>query len=361
VISNEDSPLERWVFKASKELLYRFSYWKSFYNSFNIKIDIDIEEAGFNPICKAITLDVLDGVLVGYQRSELFGPKGLFFGDFPHHIFFSWNKRGVEKLIENYNRNNSYVVSGYCYDYVFKEHLKECDLLRRKLRNLDVQFIIGLFDNISGAHSHFSKDMLKTFYKSFLNWVLQDKSIGMILKPKKYRFIKKKLPEIANIIKQAESTGRCIVLPESQGSFPSRVSSVSDIAVGIGISSALIESVLAGTRGVLCDLTHHRSHFFYEAGHNKIIFDSIELLIESLKQYQQKIKCKDNIGDFSLWNDLLDPFRDGKANSRIANYIESLLNGFERGGKRGAIISNSNKLYRKVWDDNKVIEIQDYD
>ncbi len=361
MIYKKDLPLEQWVFKTSKELLYRFSYWKSFYKAFNIKIDIDIEEAGYNPVCKAITLDVLGGALVGYQRSELFGPKGLFFGDFPHHIFFPWNKRGIENLMENDNKNNSYVISGYCYDYAFKEHIKECKLLRRKLNNMGVNFIIALFDNIFGAHSHFSKKIIESFYKSFLNWMLQDKSIGLILKPKKHWFIRKNLPEIENIIKQAQSTGRCIVLPDSQGSFPSRASKISDIAVGIGISSALIESVLTGTRGILCDLTHHRSHFFYKAGHNKIIFDSIELLIESLKQYKQNIKDKNNLGDFSLWNDLLDPFRDGKANSRIANHIELLLNGFERGNNRGAIISNSNKHYKSVWGDNKVVEIQDYD
>ncbi len=361
VISNQDSPLERWVFKTSKELLYRFSYWKSFYKAFNIKIDIDIEQAGFNPICKAITLDVLGGVLVGYQRSELFGGKGLFFGGFPHHVFFSWNKRGIENLMENDNRNNSYIISGYCYDYVFKEHLKECDLLRRQLKGLGVHFVIALFDNIFGAHSHFSKDMLESFYKSFFNWVLQDKSIGLVLKPKKHWFIKENLQEIEDIIKQAESTGRCIVLPDSQGSFPSRASKISDIAVGIGISSALIESVLAGTRGILCDLTHHRSHYFSKVGHNKIYFDSIELLIESLKQYKQNINDKNNLGDFSFCSDLLDPYRDGKANFRIANYIESLLNGFEQGRNRGTIIGNSNKQYKKVWGDNKVIEVQDYD
>jgi len=361
MIPNKDLPLDRWVFKTSKELLYRFSYWSSFYKAFNIQIDIDIEEAGFNPVCKAITLDVLGGVLVGYQRSELFGPKGLFFGDFPHHVFFSWNKRGIENLMDNNNRNNSYVISGYCYDYAFKENLDECNLMRRKLNDQGVNFIIALFDNIFGDHSHFSKNIIESFYKGFLNWVLQDKSIGLVLKPKKHWFIKKNLPEIENIIKHAESTGRCIVLPESQGSFPSRVSKISDIAVGVGISSALIESVLAGTRGILCDLTHHRSHFFYEAGHNKIIFDSIELLIEFLIQYKQNIKDKNNLGDFSLWNDLLDPFRDGKANSRIANHIESLLNGFERGNNRDTIIGNSNKQYKNVWGDNKVIEVQDYD
>lgn len=357
----KDVPIEQWVFKASKNLLYNFAYWMSFYKTFNIKVDIDIEETGDNNVCKAITLEILGGVLVGYQRSELFGPKGMFLGSFPQHIFFTWNKRGIENLLENDNKNNSYIISGYCYDYVFKEHLQECNLLRRKLNDMGVNFIIALFDNSFGAHSHFSKKIIESFYKNFLNWMFQDKDVGLILKPKKHWFVKKNLPEIEDIIKDAQSTGRCIVLSNSQGLFPSNVSRVSDIAVGIGISTALLEAVLTGTRGILCDLTHHRSYHFYKMGYNKIIFDNIELLIESLKQYKTGINDKSDLGDFSLWTDLLDPFRDGKAHTRIANYLKFLLKGFEQGGNRSSVIKNANNQYKDTWGDNKVVEIQDYD
>lgn len=361
MVYKKDLPLEQWVFKTSKELLYRFSYWKSFYKAFNIKIDFDIEEPGYNNVCKAITLDVLGGVLVGFQRSELSGPKGSFLGMFPQHIFFTWNKRVIENLLENDNRNNSYIISGYCYDYVFQEHLQECNLLRRKLDDLGVYFIIALFDNIFGDHSHFSRNIIESFYKNFLNWVIEDKSVGLILKPKKHWFLKKNLPEIENIIKQAESTGRCIVLPDSQGSFPSRASRISDIAVGIGISSALIESVLTGTRGILCDLTHCHSHLFYKDGYNKIIFDDIELMIKSLKQYKSGVHKNNDLGDFSPWYDLLDPFRDRKAYTRIGNHLNLLLKGFEQGNNRSSVIRNANKQYKAAWGDNKVVEIQNYD
>ena len=261
----------------------------------------------------------------------------------------------------NDNRNNSYIVSGYCYDYAFKVHLKECNLLRRKLKDRDVHFIIALFDNTFGDHSHFSKNMIESFYKRFLNWVLQDKSIGLILKPKQHRFIKRNLPEIESIIKQAQSTGRCMVLPDSQGSFPSRASKISDIAVGIGISTALIESVLTGTRGILCDLTHCHSHLFYKDGYNKIIFDDIELMIKSLKQYKSDVHKNYDLGDFSPWYDLLDQFRDGKAYTRIGSYLNLLLKGFEQGNNRSSVIKNANKQYKATWGANNVVEIQNYD
>lgn len=357
----KDVPLERWVSMTSKELLFSFSYWMSFYKAFNIKIDIDIQESGYNNVCKAITLDILGGVLVGFQRSEFFGPKGLFLGDFPHHIFFSWNKRGIENLVENDNRNNSYIISGYCYDYALNELPQECDLLKRKLNKSGASFIVAIFDNNFGSHSHFSKKIIKLFYESFFNWMLQESDIGLILKPKNYAFLTKNLPGIEDIVKKAQLTGRCVILSNSQGRFPSNISRASDVAVGIGISTALLEAVLPGTRGVLCDLTHCRSHFFYKKGYNKIIFDNVELLIDSLRQYKIGTNDKSDLGDFSLWLDLLDPFRDGKAHNRIGNYLYFLHKGFEQGSSRKTIIKNANKQYKDNWGDNKVVEIQDYE
>lgn len=352
-----NSSLERWIYWAAKDLLFNFAYWKSFYTDFNIKIDIDIEEAGVLNVCKAIALDSLDGIMVGFQRSEMSGTKGMFLGLHPHHVLFTWNKRGISSLADSENINYCSIISGYCYDYIFKEHHQECFEMKKRLNDSKDNFIVAFYDNIFGSHSHFSINMMEIMYRSLLHWLLQDEDIVLILKPKKAWFLRKNLPDIYRLIDIAQEKGQCIVI-DSPGCFPSYTASACDIAVGIGISSALLEAVLAGARGVMCDLTCHWSSPFYALGHNRIIFENVELLLEALKKYKADTvsRRKNDLGDFSPWLDLLDPFRDGNAHKRIGRYISDLFDSFESSFDRKRTIDYANRRYREIWGNDKVVE-----
>lgn len=349
--------LDRWVYRTAKDLLSNYAYWRAFYTEFNIKIDIDTEEMGELNVCKAITLDVLGGVLASYQRSEMSGTKGMLLGLYPQHVFFTWNKRGISSLADNDNRNYCCVISGYCYDYIFKENLREGSEMRKMLNGSKTNFAVVFYDNIFGSHSHFSRKMMETMYERLLQWLFQDKDIVLILKPKKMWFLRKNLPEIYKLINIAQGTGRCIVL-DLQACFPSNIASACDIAVGVGISSALLEAVLTGTRGVMCDLSQHRSSLFYSIGHNRIVFDSVDLLMESLKKYKADAdgRHENNLGNFSPWLDLLDPFRDGNAHKRIGGYLSDLLSAFESGFDRRAALEYVNTRYREIYGEDKVVE-----
>jgi len=81
------------------------------------------------------------------------------------------------------------------------------------------------------------------FYREFLKWVIEEKDVGIIIKPKKPKYFKR-LIEVKQILAQARETGRCIVLTESLGRLASDAAHPADIAVGIGISSAVIDSRL---------------------------------------------------------------------------------------------------------------------
>jgi hypothetical protein len=60
-------------------------------------------------------------------------------------------------------------------------------------------------------------------------------------------------------------------------------------------------------------------------------------------------------GDWSSIIDELDPFRDGKAAQRMGNYLNWLIQGFEKGVDKEVIMSDAAERYGKEWGYDKVI------
>ena len=63
-------------------------------------------------------------------------------------------------------------------------------------------------------------------------------------------------------------------------------------------------------------------------------------------------------GDWSPIIDDLDPFRDGKAAQRMGNYLNWLIQGFEKGLDRGTNLEETAERYRKQWGADKVLSVQ---
>ena len=89
----------------------------------------------------------------------------------------------------------------------------------------------------------------------------------------------------------------------------------------------------------------------------KFIFNSLDQLWTNIENF---FEVKKNI--FSdLYPDEflneLDPFRDGKAALRIADYMKDLMEGFNKGldKKDTLLISNSN--YKHKWGEDKIKEL----
>jgi len=231
--------------------------------------------------------------------------------------------------------------------------------IREILANRGVKFIVSIFDDAFSEDIHYSKGMILIFYKYFLEWICEDKRIGLIIKPKRPG-IQNKLQEIKSLFNKACYTGRCVVLDDPAGRLPSDAAYSSDIAVGIGISSAVSEVIVAGCKGIYCDLTNYHKHPFYQFGYGRIIFNNIEELIETLKRYAEGDFCTKEIGDFSNWRNLIDPFCDGLSHRRIGGYFHSLLKVLDGGGTREEAIRYSNTLYAERWGNDKIINMNSY-
>ena len=131
-----------------------------------------------------------------------------------------------------------------------------------------------------------------------------------------------------------------------------------DMVVGTGIffSSAVIECVIHGARGVFYDypnLRHHEKKL-YEWGENKVIFPDFDSMISTLKVYKNDPSTNPYLGDWSTNQDELDPFRDDKGGKRIGIYMRWLQEAFDQGLEREGALEHANALYAEAWGEDKI-------
>jgi len=287
---------------------------------------------------------------------------------YPNDVFFSWDL-GMAKRINSTNDHiENILVSGFPFAKTNKKQNNETVAIETKLKSNNTKFNILLLDS---NHSH-NKDLdqlietstMSSFYQVFLDWVLEDEDIGLIIKPKKSELMAS-LPEvITQFEKVKKKTDRCFLVTNSFQKMPSSYLKGIDMVVGTGIffSSAVIECVLHGTKGIFYDypnLRHHEADL-YAWGENKVIFPEIDVMISTLKAYKNDPSTNPYLGDWSSNKDELDPFRDNKGGKRIGAYIGWLKEAFDEGLERQDALDRANMLYAKSWGENKLFHTSGY-
>ena len=175
---------QRWALEESQYLLSSVDFWASFYRQFGVKAHIDMEVGSDRNIAQNIAMDLTDGLRIGWQRSEFLTGYGHQLGYHPHHVYFAWNIRGVTDAENSRSRIGTVLLAGFTRDGLpFQD--AECQGLKTQLQTRGASFIIALFDNLIFREDIYSKDMMESFYTSFLEWVLEDPKVSVVTKSKK--------------------------------------------------------------------------------------------------------------------------------------------------------------------------------
>lgn len=350
-------PLAKWLTKQVEFLLKEVGYWLSFYGNFNIKVLLEPDESSLANVIQAIALDLHGGIHVGRQRSEDWGLGAI--GDHPNHVYFALNRRGGFDAQTKRNRINSVLVSGFPSKVPHNSNTGTSDL-RTTVTTKGARFVVALFDNTFWWGGSFSKSMVQNIYRGFLEWVLDDRQVGILNKSKKsLDLIMGQMPDIHELMAKALDTGRWVNLDNPFGRLPSDASRAADMSVGIGISSAAIEAVAHGGKAVHCDLSAIRSHSFYQYGYEKIVFDDLDRLLGALKRYKFDSASESELGNFAGIMDQVDPFHDGCGSERVGTYICWLMETLDLGHSRDEAITRANERYGEIWGADKMISPQD--
>ena len=155
--------------------------------------------------------------------------------------------------------------------------------------------------------------------------------------------------------------GRCYIYEASgrhTASAPPILAGLSaDVCIHSHLSSgtASLECALEGIPTLLIDREGCPDSKLYELPEGKVVFKNWPETIDALMEHFQTPQGIPGFGDWSGIIDQLDPFRDGKAASRIGTYLHWLIQGYEQGLVRDTIMADAAERYRKRWGDRFVL------
>lgn len=344
-IQAQDS-IDAWLLKLSLELVKDVKYWYGFFAEHCVKIHHDPTELGVTTIIKQMALEMFGGVSIGKLRSyPTHDPYFRFF--YPNDIFFAWGSDGAARMLKWAELDNV-LLSGLISPAKPTNH------------SIDTSdyFSILLLDNAFGDNESLDQlvytPYLKRFYELFLRWLLEDQQIYVVIKPKKSY----ELPISADLLEKSQKTGRLQVVDDPLNKSPACYAPRKHfvISTGIFLSTALMECIAVGVKGIFYDYPNLRSvePELYAWGKDKVIFNDMERMIVALKEYKASPSNCPNLGDWSVHLDGIDPFRDKKGSQRIGIYIRWLLEFFEKGLTRESAIEQANQLYASTWGDDKL-------
>ncbi|MFC1679663.1 hypothetical protein ACFL2T_05585 [Elusimicrobiota bacterium] len=357
--------VEKFIIRTARELTAEVDYWREFFLSFNVRLLFLPNEGDPSIIAQVMAMDSLGdrgGLVLGKLRSDFGDTPEAVTGYYTRHVFFTWSERYQDYFLPPFNSVGTQVVAGHPDDHIFSSTVDSLKSLRADMESRGASFLIALLDtghDPDPKAAVFSSADLEEFYRVFLEWVMTDPSVGIVIKSKKAHVIER-LPGIHSLLASAEATGRCHNLKGPLGRHPSDASKISDFAVGCGVSSALTEAVIAGCRGVHYHKHFPQDHDYFDwdrkSGRERLVFTDLAKLKTAIGGYRDDPAAWPGLGDWTSHLPSLDPFRDGKAAQRMGTYLRWCLEGFDKGLGRDEVLSSVNERYAAEWGEDKILK-----
>lgn len=313
-------PARWWQLAMLTNLMRYVDFHESFYKKFNIRIVLPRTETDPVAVARVIAMDLVGGIYVGYHYSHF--PISAHSHSRPHHVFFTWGPHYLPIFENDGSDPDAFIITGHIHSHL-NELSKTSSDRKQRLLSAGAKYILAIFDtSYSDNNTEVSRNTIVKFYKAFLEELLRDNQIGLIIKPK-LSDTQKQLSEISELFHRATDTGRCILLDSKITATEAAISA--DMAVGLGINSAAIEAALTGTPAIHADLSNYWTYSFYEWGNKKVIFNNLNQIIEILRKHRKDPQHYKFLGDHSPILSEIDSFQDGKAAQRLGSYLRWFL------------------------------------
>jgi hypothetical protein len=251
-------------------------------------------------------------------------------------------------------------VTGYIGDYRFPLLKSNAAALKNRLRQSGARHILAYCDGNSTNDPRWNvgHEFIREQYIFLLEKVLSEPWFGLVLKPKAPGTLRKRLGDVALILKKAEETGRCFVFEGGSilGAYPPAASALAaDITVDhLAGATAAMESVLAGVPTLLVDREGWKISRLHRLGHGKVVFEDWDKTWKACVDHWKRPGGIPGFGDWSEIIDDIDPFRDGKAAERIGVYLRWLVDGFKAGLPRKTVMADASERYCRAWGGDKI-------
>ena len=250
-----------------------------------------------------------------------------------------------------------YVSTGFIYDNSIQEvrKLPRVQELRRDLESRGAKFILAFFDEntLNSWDIYASNEASSDEYEFLLRWLLDDRTLGIVFKPKKSTNLFERIARVLPLIEKAQGTGRCKFLMSDTlvgRTFPAEAALAADVCIGkLDGSTAAFEASLAGVPSVLIDTEGFRSHPFYAWGKDRVVFEDWKSLRKAVERYRRMPEGYPEFGDWSPALDDLDPYRDEQASLRMGLFISWVYEAVKQGMDKNDAIALASQRFEERW------------
>jgi hypothetical protein len=338
-----------------------YAYWYDFY--LVNEIVLNISTFANVSVAQSLALNKVGAIGAAYQysASSLVFPSSYYRGG--EDIAFVFAPAFTKRQGWGQSLTGRFVEAGFIYDgAICSVRDTETPLATRKeLQQRGAEFVICFFDensvdrwDVSASNSDAASE-----YVFLLEWLLDDPTLGLIVKPKKAADLFLRLDSISSLIDAARNTGRCKFLLASDtivgNVYPAEAALAADVCIGrLGADTAALEARLAGVRALLVDgLALRHSHPLYERGVGSAVFDDWEAVRSAVTDYRMAPDEHSNLGDWP-WLDELDPFQDGLASQRMGRYINCAYQALASGASREQALDLAESKFKGEWGEHHV-------
>ncbi len=331
------------VWEVLAVLLFRIPFWEDFFKRNGIKVFF---KPGSLLIYYDIAAKLSGAAIISFQYSYI-AFMTVIHADCSD-MFFVWNEYYANFYNHRHTRIRHFLQTGYIFNGVFDAVRPQAIEPRQHLRDKGARFILSVFDeNLDFASYVFLRNVRQhkiSFYRMILEYVQNDPTVGMIIKPKRDSSIAdlKSSTQTAPIVQRLLDEKRLIVLKAQQ--LPAEAGLASDLAIGlIAESTAALECRLAGIPA-----------FFYESyaavateGHVKnrdnFLFNDPRKLIEAIEQLRKSSEWYYNVGTPASFQ----CSGEGRADQRVAFFLQKLLGLLDANESKEKAIEASIQAYQE--------------
>lgn len=360
------NPVEsKWLQEQIADYHMLRSHWTSLFAAYDVKVFVTWYKNVAEHCAIADALQSLGGITTVYQRSYEAPPTVILTTNADVLFGFSQSGSDVERAANS--TIQYHVTTGYLGDHRFPLLSSKARDLRSRLKEHGAKHILAYFDENSADDArwihghHFTREN----YAFLLEKVLTEPWLGLVIKPKAPRTLRRRLGPIDKLLTEAEATGRCFLYDEGsmQGQGwepPASAAMAADVAIHgfLHAGTAGMEAALAGVPTLMLDREGWPRSPLYRLGMGRVVFTDWESLWEACQSHWSTFGGVPGLGDWSPMLDELDPFRDGRAAERMGEYILWLKEGLQDGLDREVVMANAAERYCKQWGQDKISEVK---
>jgi len=321
-------------------------FWHRF-NNYHVAVADAIRDAGGISIYWPVSFD-------GYPSVECASSSD---------IIFSYSHFSAELEKQNGASYKYNIITGYPKDYAGKLLKDEAQQLRKRLQKNGAEKIVFVIDenSLDDGRWHTGHQLQRENYSFILEKMLEIPWLGVVFKPKAARTLRQRLGPVAELLKEAEKTGRCFIYETSNRYTTSAPPILAGLSADICIhghlcaGTAALECALEGLPTLLIDREGMPASKLQELPRGKVIFDDWPSAIEAIMSHFSRHNGIEGFGDWSAILDELDPFRDGLAAYRMGSFLKWLMDCLEQGMSREDVMHIAATKYAQAWGEDKVL------